>query len=118
MDIQGAIGVIRALADGVYPATGEVLPEGHVCKELEVKRALAMAVSALGQADLLEKRRTQLPENAGKPWGLAEDQDLLEQFRQGVGVDALAKKHGRTKGAIASRLVRLGEVEDKAMLEA
>lgn len=117
MDIQDAINTIKALADGVYPATGELLPEKHVCHEAAVKRALSMAASALGQVGQLGKRRTQLPENAGKPWGLVEDQDLLERFRQGVNIDTLAKTHGRTRGAIASRLVRLGEVEDKAILE-
>ncbi|MFD8756238.1 TnsA endonuclease N-terminal domain-containing protein [Kitasatospora sp. NPDC059577] len=43
---------------------------------------------------------------SGRPWTEAEDVRLLEGVRQGLGLDGLADRHGRTVGAIRSRLAR------------
>ncbi|MEV6465062.1 TnsA endonuclease N-terminal domain-containing protein [Kitasatospora sp. NPDC051702] len=43
---------------------------------------------------------------SGQPWDGAEDARLLEGARQGLGLDGLAARHGRTVGAIRARLAR------------
>ncbi len=41
---------------------------------------------------------------AGAPWTSSEDRDLAVLFKSGIGLEALAKRHGRTEAAITSRL--------------
>ena len=40
MDLNGAKGILKSLADGVDPLTGEVLPEDHICNQPEIIRAI------------------------------------------------------------------------------
>ncbi len=49
--------------------------------------------------------------NAYRSWSQLEDQDLKEAYERGVATAVLAEKFGRKKGAIKSRLVKLGLVE-------
>jgi predicted house-cleaning noncanonical NTP pyrophosphatase (MazG superfamily) len=50
------------------------------------------------------------PRNAGKPWTELEDHKLEDEFDSQMPIAAIAQEHGRTKGAIESRLVRLGKI--------
>jgi len=59
-----------------------------------------------------------LPNNAGRSWTNEEDKELLATFDSGTPVKVIAAKHGRTKGAIAARLVRLGRVKNRAEIHA
>jgi hypothetical protein len=65
--------------------------------------------------DLVRKRErtSALPSNAGKPWRDEDDQELTELFDSGQAVGDIAKAVQRTRGSIASRLVRLGKVSDR-----
>ncbi len=47
--------------------------------------------------------------NAGKPWTELEDHKLEDEFDSHMPIAAITQEHGRTKGAIESRLVRLGK---------
>ena len=58
----------------------------------------------------LEKMRQKHP-NAYKPWSADDDARLTELFRDDKKVSVLVKEFGRQRGAIESRLVRLGLVE-------
>jgi hypothetical protein len=51
----------------------------------------------------------------GKPWSKAEEDKLLLDFESGLSIGELAKNHGRTKGAITSRLARLEELRHKTL---
>lgn len=51
-----------------------------------------------------------LPKNAGKPWTELEDQKLTDEFDSKMPITTIAIEHGRTKGAIESRLARLGKI--------
>lgn len=58
----------------------------------------------------LEKMRLKHP-NAYRPWSAEDDAKLTELFRDNATVSTLTKEFGRHRGAINSRLVRLGLVE-------
>ena len=45
------------------------------------------------------------------PWTKEEDESLLAAVREGKTVPELARRHGRTTGAISSRLQKLAEDE-------
>lgn len=101
--------IIQGLASGVDATTGEVLPEGGPLSRAQVIRALFVAVRALEQAAAKAARPT--PGHAGKPWSEEEDQRLTAAFDAGTPVAELARAHERSRGAITSRLVRLGRMQ-------
>lgn len=104
--------IIETLANGIDPETGEVLPVQGVFNQPQVIRALFIATKALHHLSTQENRDKTVLENAGKPWSPSEDSELLRRFDAGLSVKALALSHGRSNGAIASRLVRLGRIMD------
>ena len=46
--------------------------------------------------------------NAGKPWTDIEDEKLTDEFASKMSISDIAAEHGRTRGAIESRLEKLG----------
>ncbi len=100
--------ILRALAEGKHPFTGEELPEESCYQSAKVLRALLAGIEALGKA---AKRKSRiLPAEAGKSWSTEEDQTLIAEFEKGTSIKDLAQKHQRTQGAIHSRLMKLGKV--------
>lgn len=63
-----------------------------------------------------EQRRQQrvreqgLPVNTGKPWTSGEEAVLQALFRRGLRADDIARRFGRSRDAVAARLMRLGLV--------
>lgn len=106
--------IIEALANGIDPETGEILPPQSTLNSPAVIRALFVAGRALDRAAKHADRNNSSPAMAGLPWGDEEDQALLAAFDAGSTVKDMALKHGRTLGAITSRLVRLGKIKDRA----
>lgn len=110
MDISDALQIVRFLADGVDPITGQVFPDGSPYQHHRVVRSLSVAVTALERAAERKERESQLPEKAGKPWNDDEDRLLIERFDAAVSPKDLAQQHHRSEGAIQSRLVKLGKI--------
>lgn len=106
MDINRAREIVSALAEGIDPTTGELLPEDSVYNKGDIVRALYTILDVVGK----KKTKKNLPENAGKPWSDELDQRLKEAYNGGVSVKEIAKEMGRTTGSISSRLVKLGLV--------
>jgi hypothetical protein len=110
MEKSKAIAILKLLADGIHPVTGELLDKNHVTNEPDVIRALNTAVEALASEQKKIKRQRDLPERVGKPWSEQEDKALIKAFDNGSSLNALVIKHQRTRGAIRTRLVRLGKI--------
>ena len=106
--------IIEALANGIHPETGEILPAQSSFNSPRVIRALFVATKVLERTVKCAERNDKLPCNAGRAWSEIEDTALISSFDAGVPVKKIAAKHGRTLGAIASRLVRLGKIHDRA----
>jgi hypothetical protein len=113
MDLASARRIIEALADGVDPRTGEVLNPGSPIESADVVRALHVALAAIDNQVRNRERASALPFNAGKPWGDEDDRELAELFDSGRPVADIATTFQRTRGSIASRLVRLGRAPDR-----
>ena len=110
MDNDEALKIIQALADGVNPVNGEVLPDNSPYQSAKVVRALNASIKAIEHKIKSDTRRSNLPENAGKPWSNEEDYQIAKAFDNGVSVTEIANTHQRTRGAIQSRLVKLGKI--------
>src|SRR5258706_13967250 len=111
MQLQNALPIIRALADGVDPHSGAVFEEATPYAEPKTLRALFSAVELMEREVEREKRRERLPANFGKPWSEGEDRTLAAEFDPGVPMPAMARKHARTHSSIRLRLEKLGKIE-------
>lgn len=108
MEINRAKEIISALAEGIDPTTGEILPEDSVCNKGEVVRAF---YTVLAYMDVPKPKKPQ-PENAGKPWTNEEEKRLRELYRSGLSKKEISSELCRTAGSISSRLARLGLIND------
>lgn len=110
MDKSNAIKIISALADGIDPINGEVLPSAHSFNHPDVIRALWIAKDVMNNEINKQRRKTTRPTNTGKPWSEEEERQLIEGFDTRMSIAALAQAHQRSRGAITSRLQRLGKL--------
>src|SRR2546421_2002645 len=104
MHLDAALPIVRALADGVNPVTGEAYPETSPYAEPRALRALYSAVDLMQKEVDREKRRERLPANFGKPWSEGEDKVVMAEFDGGSTVPDIARKHARTHSSIRLRL--------------
>ncbi len=111
MQLQSALPIVRALADGINPLTGETFNDESPYSEPRTLRALFSAVELMEREVEREKRRERLPDNFGKPWTEGEDQALAAAFDTGLALLEIARKHARTVSSIRLRLEKLGKIE-------
>ena len=110
MDQAQALAVVRSLANGVDPESGELFPPESVYQRPQIVRALYEAAGALERTERSERRKAQLPSKAGEPWTEDEDRKLLAAFDAGRGLQELAIAHERTQTGVRARLVKYGRL--------
>ena len=110
MHLESALPIVRALADGVNPVTGEQYPASSPYAEPRALRALFSAIDLMQREVERERRRERLPANFGKPWSEGEDRAVTAEFDAGVPLQEMARKHARTQGSIRLRLEKLGKL--------
>jgi hypothetical protein len=110
MDQAQALEVVRSLANGVDPESGEVFPPESAYQRPQVVRALYEAAAALERIERFERRRAQMPAKTGEPWSEEEDRKLLAAFDAGRALQELATAHERRMGAVRARLLKYGRI--------
>jgi len=115
MESSEVIRIVQAFTNGINPITGEIFPDASPYNHPAVIRALFDALRALEKFG--QRAKGSIPEHAGNPWTPEEDKSLLGSFGRGTPVKQLAAEHGRTEGAIASRLVKLGRLSDRSEID-
>lgn len=111
MELQTARAIIDTLAQGIHPVTGEAMPPDSPYLAPPVIRALFTVSQALESGGSPRRRdRGDLPANTGKPWSAEDDEALRAGFGAGTPTKDLAAALGRTRWAVESRLVKLGEM--------
>lgn len=120
MELNKAKETIERLADGINPATGEVLPREAPYNDPLVVRALFTILDSIKairpagktveerQSDNVENGK---PRNAGLPWTEELRAEAAAKFKDGRSVNELAESFERTSGAITLELVRQGLIE-------
>lgn len=116
MDLGQAKEILKTLADGIHPITGEILPEEDSCNQPEVIRALHAVLQTLPDPKPIAAAK-QGAKNAGKPWTSEDDAALCRMFDEGSSVREMSQYFGRSRGGIAARLVRLGKIEERKQLQ-
>ena len=110
MEQVQALAIVRSLANGVDPESGEVFPADSAYQRPLVVRALYEAAAALERMERFERRKAQLPQKTGEPWTEDEDRKLLAAFDSGRSLQELAAAHERTMGAVRARLLKYGRI--------
>lgn len=110
MDQAQALAVVRSLANGVDPESGEVFPPESAYQRPQVVRALYEAAAALERFERFQRRKSQLPAKTGEPWTEDEDRTLLAGFDSGRALQELAAAHERTMTAVRARLLKYGRI--------
>ncbi len=111
MDDEKVLEILKALADGVNPFTGEELPPDSLYQDARTVRALLRATQLLEFPSARRAARPDLPANTGKKWSPEEEQQLAASFDAGKPIKELAEIHKRTYGSIEARLAKLGKIE-------
>lgn len=93
MERDQVISVLETLAEGQPPFVTE---------------ALTIATAVM--------RKNTRPASAGVRWTEEEDVRLCTEFDAGAPIRDIARSHGRTPGAITSRLVKLGRLDASAVV--
>lgn len=114
MQLESALPIIRALADGVNPISGEGYPDSSPYAEPRILRALYTAADLMQKEVEREKRRDRLPANFGKPWNAQEEELLVTQFDNGMTMAEMSQRHQRTQSSVRLRLEKLGKVHPEA----
>lgn len=116
MDTSDALPFIEALACGLDPVTGDVLPADSPLHHPQVIRALFTATRLIESqcVSAPADTNTSRPTRAGEPWDEDEDRRLTHAFHAGEPFARIADTHQRSRGAIVSRLVRLGHIQRKS----
>jgi hypothetical protein len=110
MDSTQALVVVRSLANGVDPESGEIFPPESAYQRPQIVRALYEAATALERVERFERRKAQMPAKTGEAWSEDEDRKLLAAFDAGRALQELAAAHERTMGAVRARLLKYGRI--------
>lgn len=121
MDIYQATDVLKALASGIDPNSGELFPQQSPYNNPETIRALFCAINFIGSAkkpkkSLEEKQADNLnrglPKNAGLPWTDDMRNALAKGYANALPIEQLATEFERSRGAIIAELERQGLIKD------
>ena len=109
MEIDQAQEIVKLLANGIDPTTGEIFANDSPYNSPEVVRALFTVLNHVKQPSKSSAAESR-PTNAGRPWTEELKHEVAGLFNQGKSIAELAQHFGRSKGAISSELVRQGVI--------
>jgi len=111
MTNEAAREILKIMAKGIDPITGEILPDDHLCNYPEVARALCLAIQSLSADspinDLpVNKKNGKL--NAGRPWTKEDLLELEQLYRAGASIDTICQQLQRRERGVQKQLEYLG----------
>lgn len=120
MELSEARTIVKTLAEGIDPTTGEVFAPDSPYNHPRVIRALFTVHAHVPRPKLSpdERRRLNLelgrPTNAGLPWSENDRSRVATGFGDGETLEELAAALGRSRTAIYAELIRQGLVQPVA----
>lgn len=116
MDTEEAKAILRLLAHGIDPVTGEVLPDDSPYNHPSVIRALFSVLESSRTQGIPRNMSTRerqaqnvangKPRNAGLPWTDESRREVASKFQSHMSVPELAEYFERSEGAVSSELMR------------
>jgi len=113
MDREQVIAVVESLANGIDPTTGARIPHDTFHSSDTIRALFAAGTLLRSNVGTVARRSagTTKLTSAGAPWTTEEDERLCKEFEMKMTVGQIALQHGRSSGAITSRLVKLGRID-------
>ena len=123
MELNQARTIVKTLAEGIDPVTGEAFaPESPYNHPLVIRALYAVhRYARIPKTKMTPDERRQhnlelgKPRNAGLPWTDEDRSRVASGFREGETLEALASTLERSRAAIHAELIRQGLVEPVAM---
>lgn len=125
MGIVKAKKLVKMLADGIDPTTGEILPPNSPYNDPEIIRALFSVLKSARAPAKTHKKTTEekqndnvnsgRPRNAGIPWTKEQKREVSSLSNQGKTIEELSEYFERTKGAIKSELEHQSLVDPESI---
>jgi hypothetical protein len=106
MEIQEGLDIVRKLANGVHPETGEMVTSDSRYQHPKAVRALHCATVGLEFQQERERTRRFLPANAGKTWSDQEDAQICDELRRGINFEGIAKAHNHRAASSYGKDIR------------
>lgn len=111
MTNEAAQEILKIMAKGIDPITGEILPDDHLCNYPEVARALCLAIQSLStdspiNALPVNKKNGKL--NAGRPWTKEDLLQLEQLYHAGASMDTICQQLQRRERGVQKQLEYLG----------
>ena len=115
MELNESRNIVKTLAQGVHPNTGEVFSPESPYNDPQVIRALFSILEFVKQAKKpkmsIEERRQQnldvgRPVNSGLPWSEDDRATVRSGFQEGETIEKLAAALGRSSGSIVAEVIR------------
>lgn len=123
-DMESHINVVKALAEGVNPTTGEYYPDDSPYNSPVVIRALYTLLQEVehrkgkprGSKKTVEEKQASnvangLPKNAGLAWQEEERESVKSMFSNGELIPSIALRLERTTGSITAELKKQGLID-------
>jgi len=110
MNLEQALPILKALANGINPVTGEAYPAESPYCEPRALRALFTAVDIVQREVDKNRRKERLPANFGKPWDESEERYLVTAHGAGKPRDEIAKALQRSQSSIRLKLEKMGMI--------
>ena len=95
METDKAVTIIRSLADGRDPATGQQFPPDSPYQQADTVRALYVALEAMETGGRVRAPRSVDPNKpkAGGPWSPEEEQQLRDAYTANTPIPEIAAAH-------------------------
>lgn len=119
MEKEQVLRILRALANGAHPATGEQFAADSPYQHPDTVRALFESIRVMEETRATARSPdpgiASPPGNMGTRWTPEEEARLVGAFDAGKSVDEIVRGHNRSRAAIEARLVRLGRLDLSAV---
>ncbi len=123
MDINHSVEILKTLANGVDPTSGEVFPVESVYNHPEIIRALYNCLDFLAKSTKKARRTPEqrqqdnltngMPKNANMRWTDEAKAALAEQFNAAIMPAELATRFERSKTSIIAQLKAQGLITEE-----
>lgn len=110
--LEDVIRVLKSLAQGMDPQSGEKCPGESLLNRPEIIRALFAAVDRLQAVRKSGVPAVEHPGGSSRRWTAELDEELKERYLAGAALPELMRTLGRGRGALIGRLKLLGLIDD------
>jgi hypothetical protein len=123
------LAMLKALANGIHPETGEILTAESTANKPEAIRILFALIEELSATPEKQKKTKLTPEEKQQrnlaegrpaksyfPWTEEEKVILAERFGQSEAIEALGGEFGRSALAVAIQLEKMGLITAEQLL--